>query len=82
MKSLNVFQLNISNILCFMCKCKQKLNLPVFVIFLFTEQEPNMDSEMKIMFKNLYVEQILISIAFHTVDPIFVENLNFKKNNF
>ena len=30
MKALNVFQLNIFNILCFMYKCKQNLNLPVF----------------------------------------------------
>ena len=30
MKSLNAFQLNIFNILCFMCKCKQNLNPPVF----------------------------------------------------
>ena len=30
-----------------------------------------MRSEMNILFKNLYVEQILVSIAFHTVDPTF-----------
>ena len=30
MKALNVFQLNIFNILCFMYKCKQNLNPPVF----------------------------------------------------
>ena len=30
MKSFNVFQLNIFNILCFMYKCKQNLNPPVF----------------------------------------------------
>ena len=30
MKTLNVFQLNIFNILCFMYKCKQNLNPPVF----------------------------------------------------
>ena len=30
MKALNVFKLNIFNILCFMCKCKQNLNPPVF----------------------------------------------------
>ena len=29
-KALNVFQLNILNILCFTCKCKQNLNSPVF----------------------------------------------------
>ena len=28
-------------------------------------------SEMKILFKNHYVEQILVSVAFHTVDPTF-----------
>ena len=31
MKALNVFQLNILNILCFMYKCKQNLNPPVFL---------------------------------------------------
>ena len=30
-----------------------------------------MPSEMKILFKNLYVEQILVSIAFNTVNPAF-----------
>ena len=30
-----------------------------------------MRSEMKILFKNIYAEQIFVSIAFHTVDPIF-----------
>ena len=30
MKALNVFKLNIFNILCFMYKCKQSLNPPVF----------------------------------------------------
>ena len=56
MKVLNVFKLNIFNILCSMYKCKQNL-------------KPNMRSEMNSLFKNLYVEQILVSIAFHTVDP-------------
>ena len=27
--------------------------------------------EMNILFKNLYAEQILVSIAFHTMDPTF-----------
>ena len=30
MKALNIFKLNIFNILCFMYKCKQNLNSPVF----------------------------------------------------
>ena len=30
MKALNIFKLNIFNILCFMFKCKQNLNAPVF----------------------------------------------------
>ena len=30
MKASNVFQLNIFNVLCFMYKCKQNLNPPVF----------------------------------------------------
>ena len=39
-----------------------------FAIFLPTEKKPDMRSEMNILLKNLYVEQILVSIAFHTVD--------------
>ena len=42
-----------------------------FAIFLLTEQKPNMRSEMKILFKKLYAEQFLVSIAFHTVEPTF-----------
>ena len=30
-----------------------------------------MRSEMKIIFKNLYLEQILVSIAFHSLDLAF-----------
>ena len=30
-----------------------------------------MRSEVIILFKNLYAEQILVSIAFDTVEPIF-----------
>ena len=30
-----------------------------------------MRSEVKILFKNFYAEQILVSTAFHNVDPIF-----------
>ena len=30
-----------------------------------------MRSEMNILFKNLYAEQTLVSIAFDTVDPTF-----------
>ena len=70
-----------------MCKCKQNLSPPVFfVIFLLTEQKPNMCSKMKILFKNLYAEQILVSIAFHTVDPtwnkiVISKNLTFSDSN-
>ena len=71
MKALNVFQLNIFNILCFMYKCKQNLNPPLFRNIFTHKQKPNMRSEMKILFKNPYAEQILVSIAFHTVDPTF-----------
>ena len=87
-KALNVFKLNIFNILCFIYKCKQNLNPPVFRnIFThrtktkyalrneYSIQEPlfriSNGSEMNILFKNLYAEQILVSIAFHTVDPTF-----------
>ena len=40
-------------------------------IFLITEQKQNMRSKMKILFKNLYTEQILVTIAFHTMGPTF-----------
>ena len=40
MKTLNVFQLNILNSLCFMYKCKQKLNHPVFRN-IFTHRKEN-----------------------------------------
>ena len=72
MKALNVFKLNIFNILCFMYKCKQNLNAPVFCnIFTHRKKKPNMRSEINILLKNLYVEQILVSIAFHAMDPNF-----------
>ena len=54
-----------------MYKCEQNLNPPVFEIFLSIEQKPNIRSEMNILFKNFYAEQILVSTAFHTVDPTF-----------
>ena len=70
---LKCFQvkLNIFNILCFIYKCKQNLNSPVFRNTFTHRTKPNMRSEIKILFKNLYAEQILASIAFHTVDSIF-----------
>ena len=34
---------------------------------------------MKILLKNLYVEQILVSIAFHTMDPIFGKKIVISK---
>ena len=43
MKALNVFQLNIFNILCFMYKCKQNLNPPVFRNF-FTNRTKTKDA--------------------------------------
>ena len=54
-----------------MYKCKQDLN-PLIV--LLTEQKLNIRSEIKILFKNLYGKQLLVSIAFHTVDLIFGTN--------
>ena len=45
-----------------------------FAIFLLGEQKPNMRSEMKILFKSLHAEQILVSVAFHTVGPTFGTN--------
>ena len=35
---------------------------------------------MKILFKNLYAEHILVSIAFHTVDPTFGTKIVISKN--
>ena len=49
-----------------MYKYKQNLNLPVPI-----EQKPKTCYEIKVLFKNLYAEQILVSIEFHTMDPIF-----------
>ena len=71
MKPLNTFQLNVYNILCFICKCKQNLDPPYFVIVLLTEQKPNMRGEMKILFKKPYAEKMLVSILFHTINSIF-----------
>ena len=34
-----------------------------------TEQETNVNSEMKILSMNVYTGQILVSIEFHIVDP-------------
>ena len=39
-----------------------------------------MRSEMKILFKKLHVEQILVSIAFHTMNPTFGTKLVISKN--
>ena len=71
MKALNVFKLNILNILCFMYKCKQNLNPPVFRNIFIHRTKTKYALRMNILFKNIYVEQILVSIAFHTVDPTF-----------
>ena len=71
MKALNAFKLNIFNNLCFMYKCKQNLNPPVFRDIFTHRTKPNMRFEMNILFKNLSAEQILVSIVFHTVDPNF-----------
>ena len=49
-------------------------------IFLLTEQNLNMPSEMKILFKNLYAKEILVSIAFHSVDPTFATKQQFQTN--
>ena len=41
-----------------------------------------MRSDMNILFKNLYAEQVLVSIAFQTVGPPLEQNSNFKKFDF
>ena len=56
MKALNVFQLIVFNILCFTYKYKPNLNPPVFRNIFTYRTKPNMPSEMKILFKNLYVK--------------------------
>ena len=60
MKALNIFKLNIS-IFFILCINVNKIY----------PQNKNEYSEMNILFKNFYVEQILVSIAFHIVDPTF-----------
>ena len=62
MKALNVFKLIIFNILYFIYKCKQNLNP--------RRTKTKHVLRNKIIFKNLYAEQVLVSNAFHTVDPI------------
>ena len=69
MKGLNVFKLNIFNILCFMYKRKQNLNPSVFRNIFTHRTKTKMRFEMKILFKNPYADQILVITAFHTVDP-------------
>ena len=60
MKALNIFKLNIS-IFFILCINVNKIY----------PQNKNEYSEMNILFKNFYVEQILVNIAFHIVDPTF-----------
>ena len=71
MRALNVFKLNIFNIFVLCINVSKIQILLYFAIFLPIEQKPYMGSEMNILFKNLYVEQILVRIGFHTVDPTF-----------
>ena len=56
---------------CFIYKCKYNLNPPVFPNEQNqpTEQETNVNSEMKILSMSVYTGQILVSIEFHIVDP-------------
>ena len=62
------------------------LILLYFAIFLPTKQKSNMHSKMKILFKNLSAEQILVSIVFHTVNPtvgiVISKNLTFSDSDF
>ena len=81
MKALNAFKLNIFNILCFMCKCKQNLN-PVFCNIFTHRTKTKYALQNKNYIQERYVEQILVSIAFHTMDPTLEQNSNFKKFNF
>ena len=54
-----------------MYKCKQNLNPPVFHNVFTHRTKTKHALRNEYLFKNLYVEQILVSIAFHTMDPTF-----------
>ena len=81
MKALNVFKLNIFNILCFMYKCKQNLN-PVFCSIFTHRTKTKYALRNKNYIQELYAEQILVSIAFDSMDRTLEQNSNFKKFNF
>ena len=67
MKTLNVFQLNIFNIFCFMYKCKQNLNPPVFpnifthrtkIKYLLRNENPIEESLCRTNFSQYYIAYV------------------------
>ena len=85
MRALNVFQLNICNILCFMCKCKQNLNPAVFHN-IFTHRTKtkyalrNENSIQEPLGRTNFSQYCISCCGFHTL-PL-EQNNNFKKFNF
>ena len=81
MKALNVFKLNIFNIFCFMYKCKQNLNSPVFRN-IFTDR-----AKTKYALRNEYFIQepmpneFLSVLHFIPWNLPLEQNSNFKKFN-
>ena len=79
MKTFNVFQLNIFNILCFMYSCKQNLNPPVFRNNFTHRIKTKSDLRNENSIKNLYAEKILV-LYFCTVDPTFGSKIVISKS--
>ena len=71
MKALNVFKLNIFNIVCIMYKCKQNLNPPVFPNIFTHRTKTKYALRNEYSIQELLCRTNLVSIAFHTVDPTF-----------
>ena len=83
MKALNVFQLNVYNLLCFMYKCKQYLNPPVFCnIFTHrTETKHALQNENSIQEQLCGTNFSQCCILYRGLHPL-EQNTNFKNFDF
>ena len=79
MKTLNVFQLNIFNILCFMCKCEQNLNPPVFRNIFTLRTKPTYAFRNENSIKEPLFQSVLHFIPW--TQPL-EQNSNFENFNF
>ena len=67
MKTLNVLQLNIFDILCFIYKYKQNLNPAVFRIIFTYRTKPNMHSDSLKAFK-YELKRFLLSVELNDLE--------------